>query len=88
LLTSVYYSILEQIELNVELTVATPLIIFFLPDFPVSNAANIVLYCLVADSGTHKVLPLFAISCNNIFVATLLNPFFLKVASVTIWHIA
>jgi hypothetical protein len=80
LFTSVYYSILEQIELYVELIVATPLITFFLPDFPVSNAASITFYALNAASGTHKVLPLFAISCNKIFVATLLNPFFLKVA--------
>jgi|LakMenEpi03Aug12_release.lakeMendotaPanAssembly.Ray.scaffolds.fasta_scaffold142033_1 hypothetical protein len=67
-------------ELYVELMVATPLITFFLPDFPVSNAASITFSTLNAASGTHNVLPLFAISCNKIFVATLLNPFFLRVA--------
>lgn len=39
---SVYSYILEQIELNVEFTVATPLIMFLFPFFAVSKAANII----------------------------------------------
>jgi|JI10StandDraft_1071094.scaffolds.fasta_scaffold293049_1 hypothetical protein len=49
LLTSVYYSIFEQIELKLELIVATPLIKFFLPDLPVSKAASITFSILHAD---------------------------------------
>lgn len=84
--TSVYSYIFEQIELNVEFTVATPLMMFLFPFFAVSNATNIIFYVFKVDSGTHKVLPLFAISWSNIFVAILLSPFFLNVASVTIWQ--
>lgn len=83
---SLYYSNFEQIELNVELTVATPANMFLFLHLPLSNAINITLSIFKAESGTHKVLPLFAISCNSIFVPILLKPFFFKVPSVAIWH--
>lgn len=42
LFASVYSYIFEQIELNVEFTVATPLIMFLFPFLAVSNATNII----------------------------------------------
>lgn len=66
--------------------VATPLITFLLPIFAVSKAAIMTFYIFMADSGTQRVLPLFAIIWSRILVAMLLKFFFLKVPSVAIWQ--
>ena len=66
--------------------VATPLMTFLLPILAVSKAAIITFSIFMADSGNHKVFPLFAIICNNILVAMLLKFFFLRVPSVAIWQ--
>jgi phage-related holin len=75
---------LEQIELNVEFTVATPVSTFLFPHFPLSKAISITFYTFKAASGTHKVFPLFAINCKRIFVAMLRKPFFFSVPYVAI----
>lgn len=72
----------ENVEFIVELPVRTvePVV-----DLAVSKPKSMVLLNEYVVYGTHRVFPRFAIIWRRILVAILWIPFFLRVASVTIW---